>query len=256
MERNGSIINCKVCGKDIYAWKSLLGKKKYCSRYCGFKDNFGFIPKRRFCKMCGKEFYITKNTEVQRKTCSSECWKSNNYAISAARSSKKTERVCEKCGSKYTCLVFYNGSGLCKSCRNVKSSESRMGVNNPAYRNGFAIKGSRKYTGLHLRACSKYRKAFLKKSGSPFCEICGVGAAGTMRFEVHHIYYASLHPKHPELHNFKNLIHICIQCHNDLHASKMKDVFLRLEKERGLKELFMRATDEDKKKYPLWKPLR
>jgi 5-methylcytosine-specific restriction endonuclease McrA len=66
-----------------------------------------------------------------------------------------------------------------------------------------------------------------------------VNSNGTPKFEVHHIYYASLYPKHPELHNPKNLVMLCIKCHNDMHSGKMRtEVFNKLEKKRGLKELF------------------
>ena len=82
----------------------------------------------------------------------------------------------------------------------------------------------------------------MEKHTYPFCEICHVNQMGTLKFEVHHIYFASLYPQHPQLHNFLNLIHICIQCHNDLHAGKKsKEVFERLERERGLKKLFGKA---------------
>lgn len=116
--------------------------------------------------------------------------------------------------------------------------KKRLGKKNPAYRNGFAMIGKRTYTGIHLRACSKYRKAFLEKYGYLFCEACRVNQNGTPRFEVHHIYFASKYPKHPHLHDFANLIMVCIQCHNDFHSSKLKEKFQELEKERGLKKLF------------------
>ena len=120
--------------------------------------------------------------------------------------------------------------------------KSRVGENNPSYKHGLRMsdkkKGKDYQNTKHLRACSKYRKKFLSEKGYLFCESCGVNQNGTPKFEVHHIYYASLYPRHKELHNEKNLILLCIQCHNDFHSSKRKDEFKILEKERGLKELF------------------
>ena len=76
------------------------------------------------------------------------------------------------------------------------------------------------------------------KHDYPFCENCGVNQNGTMKFETHHIYFASRCPRHKELHNPKNLILLCIGCHNDFHASKRKEDFKRIEKKRSLKKLF------------------
>jgi len=59
-----------------------------------------------------------------------------------------------------------------------------------------------------------------------------------MFYAAHHIYFASRYPKHPQLHNFKNLILVCDSCHALFHGGGLKDVFERLEEERGLKELF------------------
>lgn len=166
---------------------------------------------------------------------------SNSRKQSEAKKTITVKRKCRQCGREVISTA-YSPQNFCGgksgTCRRIFLSKTRMGNKNHAYRNGFAIQGSRKYTGLHLRACSKYRKAFIEKHGYPFCEICKVNKNGTQKFEVHHIYYASLYPKHPQLHNFKNLIHVCIQCHNDFHSSKLKNIFLVLENERGLKELF------------------
>jgi hypothetical protein len=116
--------------------------------------------------------------------------------------------------------------------------KSRTGKKNPAYSTGWAMQGKRKYTGIHLRACVKYRKHFVEKHGYIFCEICLLNSASVPKTEVHHIYYASLWPKHKNLHDFRNLIMLCIQCHNNFHSGKYKDHFARLQEERGLKELF------------------
>ena len=91
----------------------------------------------------------------------------------------------------------------------------------------------------HLNECKRYRKEFLEKYDYAFCEVCKVNRQGTPRFEVHHIYFASRFPKHKNLHDNKNMIHICIKCHRKFHnGNEFNNIFLKLEKERGLKELF------------------
>ena len=112
-----------------------------------------------------------------------------------------------------------------------------MGKNNPGYRSGFYIKAKRKKSSAiseHANACRRYRTKFRKKHGYDFCEICGT--SNSPRFETHHIVFASEAPKHKELHNFQNLIFLCISCHNNLHKSKK----LRnpIVKKRNLNNLF------------------
>lgn len=88
----------------------------------------------------------------------------------------------------------------------------------------------------HRDACREYREWFLSEHWYLYCELCGISSA--LAFSTHHIYYASRYPKHPQLHNFKNLILLCTFCHSAFHQEKLNDKFLQLEKECGLKELF------------------
>ncbi len=89
----------------------------------------------------------------------------------------------------------------------------------------------------HFNACKKYKAAFIEKHGYTFCESCS--RSDNYIYNAHHIKYASLFPKHPELHNVKNLILLCRACHVAFHAGERKEEFRRLEEERGLKELFL-----------------
>lgn len=93
-------------------------------------------------------------------------------------------------------------------------------------------------TSKHMKACSDYRKDFLERYGYGFCEVCGVNQNGTFSLSTHHIYFASLYPKHPELHNKRNLILVCSECHEDFHGNRNQTVFKGLERERQLKQLF------------------
>lgn len=212
--------------------------------------------KTKTCTVCGKEFsfdpqpykgkFGMARTPWNTKICSDKCRDIARLRRAKEQSERKRKVVvvkkCKNCGkdvvsSQYCPRTFCEGKA--GECYKSYLSQNRQGKKNPAYRNGLAMAGKRIYTGKHLRACSKYRKAFLEKHRYLFCEVCWVNQHATPKFEVHHIYFASLYPKHKELHNPRNLILVCLQCHNDFHSGKMRsDTFNRIEKERGLKELF------------------
>lgn len=213
------------------------------------------MVKTKICKICNQKFEIQGQifngffkpnlSPYNIVTCSEECRRKNGLRIAREQAKRKKtqiiKRKCRYCGDKVISNNYCPRSfcdGVSGSCYKSWLSENRKGNKNPAYRNGFSIGANRKYSGIHLKACSKYRKEFLDKNNYLFCEVCGINGNGTPKFEVHHIYFASLHPKHKELHNTKNLIMVCIGCHNNFHSNKLKDVFIKLEKERGLKELF------------------
>jgi hypothetical protein len=61
----------------------------------------------------------------------------------------------------------------------------------------------------------------------------------------HHIMSRGRYPKHPELHNHKNLIMLCHKCHNPFHHAKTAEEYEKAVKlqerliiERGLADLF------------------
>jgi len=204
-----------------------------------------FKTRTKKCKICGTEFEIKNQLRVGDKTCSYKCRHENHLRIAREQSKRKklqvVKRLCRYCGNDVFSTAWCPRNfcdGKSGECYKRYLSENRKGKKNPAYRNGYAVGGSRKYTGIHLRACAKYRKAFIDSNGYLFCESCNINSNGTPKFEVHHIYYASLYPKHKELHNPRNLILLCLQCHNDFHSSKRKDEFLVMEEKRGLKQLF------------------
>lgn len=207
------------------------------------------------CKVCLKYFEVEGQnyngffraslSPWNLKTCSEECRKKSclNFAKIQREKKKKIEvkRKCRFCRSEVISTIYCPRSfcdGKVGLCYRSFLSENRKGKKNPSYRNGFAMSGKRTYIGIHLRACSKYRKEFLGKNDYLFCEICGVNTNGTLKFEVHHIYFASLYPKHKELHNPLNLVLVCIKCHNKFHSSRYREEFNKIEEERGLKELF------------------
>ena len=243
MRKKGRWIPCKFCEKEIYITKSRENKKRFCSRSCSAKHQMSKLErKNRNCIVCNKEFLSFTRLAVTKKTCSYECFVQNKKNIGERRSKQKTEKLCIICGCNFIGLKHYKGTGKCNDCINKEYSEARKGKKNPAFRHGGYSKENgnlrKGQQGKHQYACSLFRKHFLNKNEYLFCEVCGCNQNKAKRFEVHHIYYASRFPKHKELHNFKNLIMLCISCHNKFHAGKNKEEFKKLEKERGLVELF------------------
>lgn len=242
MKKNGKMISCRFCGKDAYFSASRIGVRVYCNSECARNDNFGFKTRMKECVICGKQFEIKNGIQVQKKTCSYECWKKNNRAISSKRSSQKTNIKCTRCGILFKGLLHYSErTGKCYDCRMDDLKMLRKGKNNPNYSAGLYIKTIRnsRQQSKHLSACQKYKKNFIEMNGYKFCELCKVNQNGTPQFQVHHIYFASRFPKNKELHNFKNLILLCLRCHQQFHNGRNYDeYFVRLEKERGLKKLF------------------
>jgi len=236
MNKNGKNIKCKTCNKLFYISESRFEIKKYCSKECAKKDNYGFKPRNKKCVICGNDFIIDNQLRLQDKTCSFECHNKLNKQLQIIRNKKEINRICKICGKEFIGKKWYIGKNICKECRFKKLSKDRKGKNNPAYTFGLRINAN--YSGKHLRACKKYRKAFLEKYGYLFCEYCKINQA--LKFEVHHIVWASEAPKHPQLHNPKNLILLCIKCHNQFH--KHKEMRLKLVEERGLKELFSKGS--------------
>lgn len=91
----------------------------------------------------------------------------------------------------------------------------------------------------HSQACKDYKEWFIDLNTFGFCEIC---TRSDKPLTVHHIYMASLYPKHSELHNPENLILVCTYidgCHEKFHAQSIPETFNKLEEERDLKELFI-----------------
>lgn len=238
---------CKKClnyFEHIYHYKA----RKYCSFDCEMKDGFGY-KKTKKCSFCKSVFKIASNLQANQKTCSAEC----RYKYEKDRGMKRNARLrnilkmytCKNCNKLFKADVSFQHVFCSYDCRNKNYSEKRIKKGNPNYKGGIysKIDGSHKkgskLQGKHLRACAKYKKEFVKKHGYQFCEVCKVNNNGTQKFEVHHIYYASRYPKHDQLHNFKNLIHICHECHKKFHSGEYKEKFIVLEKERGLKKLFI-----------------
>lgn len=250
MFKNGKDIKCKICNKEFYISGSRIGVKKYCSFECAKKDDFGFKPKNKNCSWCGEIFLIKNSLRTQDKYCSNICKSEAFKEKQEERNARlKTEIVigkCKECQKSFEFTRYFKRIYCSNSCRIKYMSKNRVGENNPAFKNGLYTHANfqnrkNKTAYKHLRECARYRKEFISKHGYQFCEICKINANGTPKFEVHHIYFASQYPKHKNLHNNRNLVHICLACHHKFHSGKTYEKEFRiLEKERKLKTLFTR----------------
>ena len=242
--KNGKNIKCKTCNLEFYISESRFGKKKYCSRECAVKDNYGFKPKDKKCSVCECVFTIKSGLETNKKTCSHECHCELARQITEKRNKKlkqtKKTLKCKECKNKFEHNLSFKKVFCSNDCQKKFLKKSRIGKKNPNYRGGYFTRKNFKGTTAHKhnKACLDYRKKFLLKHNYLFCEICGVNSNGTIKHDVHHIYFASKIPKHKELHNERNLIMVCRECHLDFHANRKQDEFKKLQKERKLKRLF------------------
>lgn len=185
-----------------------------------------FNPKK--CAICGNEF---KPITSLNKYCSHGC---KYQADLQARSKKPKYKKCQVCGGQfrpYTSLDKFCSA----NCRvehqknnrpgnrkwNDEQVRRRMGKNNPAYRNGNYVKGF-KQMAIGQRKFTKNSKAIKQEMidslGYVYCEFCGT--SNSLKFEAHHIVYRSEKPGHKNLHDKRNILITCIECHNKLHKNK------------------------------------
>lgn len=248
MIKNGKDIECSWCKKVFYISKSRIGKKKFCSNECAFKHQKTQSKTKR-CVICKVDFLAVGLSRHQQTTCSSDChYQLQREITKKSIERRKKQKVKLQCKG---CQEFFIGHGLYKlnycstSCQYQDYSKKREGTGNPNYRGGLWSKdgyyknakwGYSKAAQKHTAATTKYAKKFVDKHGYKFCEVCKINQS--LQFSVHHIYYASRYPKHPELHNTKNLILVCLDCHTKFHAEKYKEIFKKLEIDRDLKKLF------------------
>lgn len=208
------------------------------------------MERTKKCVDCNKQIVVNgSNVSFAQKKFCDECIRQKKYEHGVKYRAKvyeslkiKKKAYYESGGSKKTCKMcgkeFYKSPQMkfcSRKCFYEEAKSSRLGKNNPAYRNGTRIKAKR-YGYSHMKATSKYGKEFVEKHGYKYCEYCGIN--NSLRFETHHIVFASEMPKHKELHNKRNLILVCIQCHNNFHSGKTHEKRIELVKERKLTELF------------------
>ena len=178
---------CKICNEQFQS-RSVLNV--YCSKQCKQKadiDKRSKKPKTKNCQICKSEF--TPYTSLD-KFCSANCRVEN-------MKSQRTRRW------------------------NKESTEKRFGENNPSFKSGMYTRDNRKSEEgqkQYLRTRNEMREEMMKFAGHLFCERCGTQE--TYQWEMHHLVYRSEKPNHEFLHDKRNLINLCMKCHNWFHQSK------------------------------------
>jgi hypothetical protein len=196
-------MECGYC-KNNFITKSSVNK--FCSKICKQKfetKNRTNKPLLKKCQCCDIEFKPYTSLD---KFCSANCRIEN-------MKSKRTRRW------------------------NKESTEKRIGKNNPAFKSGiYSRSNSRTDEGQkqYLRNRNELRAEMLLKHGYLFCEKCGTNE--TYQWEMHHVIYRSEKPLHKYLHDKRNLINLCMKCHNWFHKNKSNRNYLV--ESRKLYELF------------------
>jgi hypothetical protein len=196
-------MKCGYCDKEFTPKNRV---NKYCSRICKQKIDAAKRSKKPLTKTCGfchTEFSPYSSMD---KFCSANCRIEN-------MKSKRTKRW------------------------NKESTEKRIGTNNPSFKTGMYARGNprtdegqKKY----LRNRNELRAEMILNHGYLFCERCKTNQ--TYQWEMHHVVYRSEKPLHEHLHDKRNLINVCMKCHNWFHKNKSNRN--EIVEERKLYELF------------------
>jgi predicted RNA-binding Zn-ribbon protein involved in translation (DUF1610 family) len=214
-----------------------------CDRTIEHTQPGSFIMKPKKCVICNSEF--NPRTSLQ-KYCSPKC----SYEARLEKDRKHlNNKKCPVCNEEfkpyhslqkfcsYECQVEYKKSNRKGNRRySDKKIKNISGKNNPAYRNGSRISGkdSRKKERQFKKNSKAIKDQMINELGCLYCENCETNQS--LRFEAHHIIYRSEKPNHPLLHHKKNILILCIRCHNDWHKSKgLRNTIV---KQRKLHEYF------------------
>jgi len=124
---------CKVCKKEMKAYRSTINKKKYCSDEC----KKTITHKKANCLFCSKDFLIAKSLynqkSIKNHCCSKECYESLKTNIEKKSKLKKTF-TCSNC--KKVFLGHRSGKTNLKFCSQKCSIEYMKGKNSPFYNGG------------------------------------------------------------------------------------------------------------------------
>jgi len=194
------------------------------------------------CIVCGNSF-LPKT--AKHSVCSKQC--KVKYDM-LKRSKKPENKICIYCNTSfkpytsldkfcsYKCRNNYKKSKRSKNW-NLNSAENRRGENNPAFKHSIRI-NNKNPSGIGQRDYERIRdskrREMYEEFGFLFCERCNTNSS--YQWEMHHLIYRSEKPNHIHLHNPRNLINLCISCHNWFHKNKSNRNYLVLE--RNLTELF------------------
>lgn len=198
---------------------------------------------------CDNTFRPNRSTD---KYCSPSCYYETRKKIDSKKRSEKSKKPkskkCSFCEKEFT--PYNSLTKFCSvNCRieNDKSNRSRnwskkqceniSGAKNPAFRNGkYIVKNKKDKTGDREFQRNKklLKKQIKEEKGYLCCEYCGTSKS--LKFETHHLIFRSEKPLHEFLHDIRNLLYVCINCHNNFH--KIKGLRNKLVEKRKLYLLF------------------
>lgn len=201
------------------------------------------------CVVCEKLFL---QYHTLQKTCSFVCTKIRKSQLNKIYKAKQKEKywytpttiykkVCDLCWKDYE-TTYKHQKKCSRKCFSEEQKVTRKWKNNPAYRNWKFVDWdkweNRKEFNHKNREFQRNAKKILQRQLDTvwysYCEHCN--SSQSWRWETHHIVYRSEKPKHEYLHDERNLIRLCITCHNEFHKHKASRK--ELVEKRKLVELF------------------
>lgn len=174
------------------------------------------------CQNCGGAFtyYAGAYRGFPKRFCSRPCYFQDRR--------KKATKTCSECKAKFfKGKISWNAKVCGRECYAKRRARLYGGKNHPRHAHGERVHQGQRET-------VQYRNEVVALNGYELCEECGRSNAAP--YQVHHIVYRSEAPRHPNLHNARNLILICAACHGFFHRNKANRE--GLVKKRRLYELF------------------
>lgn len=251
---------CKTCGEFYKKYSSL---DKYCTS-CKIKRTDTKYPsiwpaKVKICKICKKEFLPHHQLSNM---CSYECRKinkanrdkeyvKNNYEKIMSTRKKKYEISYNICKNAFN--SFHKTSKYCsRKCYFENEKWSRIWKWNPCYRNWkytYSNKDIKKVNYNHnwykqtefVKNCKIIKQEILEKYWYVKCQHCNI--SNSLRRENHHLIFRSEAPRHKNIHNTRNILFVCIKCHNEFH--KNNSIRKQYVVDRKLWELFPEYVKKD-----------
>lgn len=229
------------CEKLFTQYKST---DKYCCYACRIKNQKPKIIKQKPIK---KEFQKVncinencKNTFVKQRStdkyCSFNCQPKKERKVLLTIKKEVKEKPCNNKNCENVFIQYNSTDKYCSLTCEIKDLKSKVEVYESFKTRQIKIK--KRELSLFEKEFNKtkneIKERLISENGALICEKCGT--RNSIQFSTHHIIFRSELPKHNELNNKKNLIHLCYDCHELFHKKKNSRNYLI--KERNLTELF------------------
>ena len=238
---NEKICQDKDCENNFTQYKST---DKYCSYSCRVKNESKKNNKKVVRSYKKKEFNCAnvdcENTFVKYKStdkyCSSKCKpvKSKKVVVTIKKVVEERECKAEDCENVF--IQYKSTDKYCSLTCEIKQLKEKV----ESYESfkSKQIKKKKIKSNIFDKEFAKSKKilkdSIIEEHGHLICQKCT--ATSSIQFSTHHIVFRSELPKHIELNNIRNLIHLCYDCHESFHQNKKSRNYLITE--RNLTELF------------------